>query len=297
VSALRELTVDEHRVAVERVRERREEGLRDPMGWLSLVGLHWLQPGETSFGGGATSGIVLRAEDGECPPVAGTFRLAADGAVSVDPAPGVELRTAGGEPVPPGTVLVDDENGKPTVLALGSLRLYVIHRGVDRAAIRVKDVAAPALRTFTGLDYFPPDPAWRFQARFIAASPGETVKVPDIVGDVIDEPTPGVVELAIDGQTHRLRALEAQPGHLWLIFGDETNGHETYGGGRFLVSGPLQPDDSVEVDFNLAYNPPCVFSPYATCPLPPEGNRLPIRVEAGEQTPASGPEHRSTLPP
>jgi uncharacterized protein (DUF1684 family) len=90
------------------------------------------------------------------------------------------------------------------------------------------------------------------------------------------------VELAIDGGTYRLAALESRPGHLWLVFGDATNGSETYGGGRFLVTGEVGPDDSVEVDFNVAYNPPCVFSPYATCPLPPPGNRLPIRVDAGE---------------
>ena len=97
------------------------------------------------------------------------------------------------------------------------------------------------------------------------------------------EPTPGVVELDIGGRAHRLAALESEAGRLWLVFGDETNGTETYGGGRFLVTGPVQPDGSVEVDFNLAYNPPCVFSPYATCPLPPDGNRLPVRIEAGER--------------
>lgn len=297
MNALRELSAEEHRAAVERVRERREAGLRDPMGWLTLVGLHWLQPGDTRFGrSDASNELVLQAQEGTVPGHAGTLHLAADRSVTVDPAEGVELQTANGAVVAAGTELVDDENGEPTILALGSLRLYVIHRGEGRAAIRVKDVAARTLRDFNGLDYFAPDPAWRLVARFLAANPGETVKVPDIVGDVLDEPTPGSVELTLDGQPHRLRALEAQPGHLWLIFGDTTNGRETYGGGRFLVTGPVQPDDSVEIDFNLAYNPPCVFSPYATCPLPPEGNRLSVRVEAGEKVWGSG-EHRSTLPP
>ncbi len=98
-----------------------------------------------------------------------------------------------------------------------------------------------------------------------------------------------MVELVIDGQVRRLACARGGSGRLWLVFGDETNGGETYGGGRFLVTGPVQPDGRVEVDFNLAYNPPCVFSPYATCPLPPDGNRLPLRIEAGERAfPGSG---------
>jgi uncharacterized protein (DUF1684 family) len=159
----------------------------------------------------------------------------------------------------------------------------LIRRGSGRMALRVKDTAVPALREFKGLDYFPIDPAWRVPGRLHPAEPGTTMAVPDIVGDVLAEATPGVVALELGGAAHRLHALEAQPGHLWLVFGDATNGGETYGGGRFLVTGPVQPDNSVDVDFNLAYNPPCVFSPYATCPLPPDGNRLPVRIEAGER--------------
>ena len=107
--------------------------------------------------------------------------------------------------------------------------------------------------------------------------------MPDVVGDILAEPTPGVVEFTVRGRPYRLDALEAMPGHLSLIFRDGTSGHETYGGGRFLTSGAVEPDDSVEIDFNLAYNPPCVFSPFATCPLPPERNTLSLRIEAGEK--------------
>ena len=171
----------------------------------------------------------------------------------------------------------------PTALGLASLRLQLIRRGKGRLGLRVRDTAAPALRTFTGLPYFDIDPAWRLVGRLQPAEPGATIPVPDVLGDVNEEPTPGVVELSVRGRVHRLAALESSAGRLWLVFGDETNGTETYGGGRFLVTGPVQPDRLVEVDFNLAYNPPCVFSPYATCPLPPDGNRLPIRIEAGER--------------
>ncbi|TME30085.1 MAG: DUF1684 domain-containing protein, partial [Chloroflexi bacterium] len=230
------------------------------------------------------------AADGAVPGVAGSLRVA-DGEVTVHPSD--PSLTIGGAPVPEGTVLDDDQAEEgPTVLELSSLRAYVIRRGEGRLALRVKDVAAPALREFRGLDYFSIDPAWRVTGRLLPAEPGATLSVPDVVGDVVAEPTPGVVAFELEGSAYRLHALEAQPGHLWLIFGDETNGEETYGGGRFLVTGPVQPDDSVEVDFNLAYNPPCVFSAFATCPLPPEGNRLAARVEAGERMwGSSGPHH------
>lgn len=273
--------VARHRHAVESVRERRDASLRDPMGWLTLVGLHWLTTGEQRFGSDPGGEIVLHAEEGAIPPLAGRLELANE-EVRVHPAAGVALTVNGG-PVPDGLRLADDEEDEPTVLELASLRMYLIRRGEDRLALRVKDVASRALREFTRLDYYPIDPRWRVTGRLMPATPGAWIQVPDIVGDALALPTPGDVVFERGGRTHRLHALEAQPGHLWLVFGDETNGTETYGGGRFLVTGPVQPDDSVEVDFNLTYNPPCVFSPFATCPLPPEGNRLPVRVEAGEQ--------------
>lgn len=275
-----ELDAAAHARGVLAVREQREAGLRDPMGWLSLVGLHWLAPGRTAFGADPGNAIVLRAEEGEVPPTAGTFTVA-DGAVTLEAAAG--LTVEGSAPDGPIPMLPDDADEGPTIVELASLRLYVIERGAGRLAIRVKDLAAPALRAFTGLDYFAPDPAWRVVGRLEPAEPGATIRVPDIVGDLLDEPTPGDLVFEVGGEQHRLHAQEASPGHLWLIFGDETNGAETYGGGRFLVSGPVRPDLSVDVDFNLTYNPPCVFSPYATCPLPPAGNRLPIRVPAGER--------------
>lgn len=274
------------------MRERREAGLRDPMGWLSLVGLHWLDEGSTAFGADAANPIVLHAEEGTIPANAGTFEVSGTRVV-VHPAPDAAL-LRDGDPVPDGLELIDDDSdddGGPTILELASLRLYLIRRGAGRLGIRVKDTASTALRAFQGIDCYPVDPAWRVVGRLEPADPGATIAVPDVVGDVLDEPTPGDVVFEAGGARHRLRALESMPGHLWLIFADATSGHETYGAGRFLVTGALQADGSVEIDFNLAYNPPCVFSPYATCPLPPAGNRLPMRVEAGERLPKGGTLH------
>ncbi len=273
----------EHARRVALMRERREAGLRNPEGWLSLVGLHWLTPGTVEFGGEVTSGIRLASAAGPLPPIAGSFEIGEEG-VRVHPLAGSGLELPDGAPVPDGLLLVDDaRDDGPTVLALGSLRLSLIRRGSDRLAIRVRDIASRVLREFTGLRYFPVDLRWRTTGSLESAEPGATIAVPDVIGERVDEPTPGDVVFEIDGAVHRLHAMESLPGHLWLVFGDATNGVETYGGGRFLVTGPVQADGSVEIDFNLAYDPPCVFTPYATCPLPPEGNRLPIRIEAGER--------------
>ncbi len=274
------MTSEEHRASIEAVRRRREQRLRDPEGWLSLVGLHWLHEGENRFGTDPANEVTLAAQSGQLPALAGRLTVN-EGHVTASAEPGAGVTVAEG-PLADGTELVDDSEDHPTVLALGSLRFYLVRRG-ERLGIRVKDGAAPAIKAFNGLDYFPIDPKWRLDARLEAAPPGTTILVPGILGDINAEDSPGVVSFEFDGQVYKLKALEAQPGHLWLIFGDETNGNETYGGGRFLVTGPVQPDDSLEVDFNLTYSPPCAFSSYATCPLPPEGNRLPLRIEGGEK--------------
>jgi uncharacterized protein len=273
-----------YRASIDAARADRNAGLRDPMSWLTLVGLHWLHEGQQTFGSDPGCDIALHAEQGEVPAIAGTFEVL-DGRVLVH-AETDEL-TVAGRPVDGVMALVDDGDGEvePTILELASLRLHVIRRGGDRLAIRVRDTRATTLLAFGGVRTFATDPAWRLTARLIPAAPGATIKVADVVGDVTDGETPGDVELEIEGGTHRLHALEASRDRLWLVFGDATNGRETYGGGRFLVTGEVQPDGSVEVDFNRAYNPPCVFSPYATCPMVPAGNQLPIRVEAGETLP------------
>jgi len=270
-----------HGAVIERERADREARLRDPMGWLSLVGLHWLAPGLQRFGGGADNEIVLRAEAGEVPPTAGTIEVSGD-RVTVHPGPGAAL-TVDGQPLASALELADDEADTPTVVELASLRLVLIRRGESGLALRVRDTSAPVLRTFAGLDYFDIDRRWRLTGRLQRADPVATIPVPDVLGNVRAERSPGAVEFDVRGRTYRLHALEAGPDALWLIFADGTSGHETYGAGRFLVTGSVQPDDTVELDFNLAYNPPCVFSPYATCPLPPSGNRLDIRIEAGER--------------
>ena len=180
--------------------------------------------------------------------------------------------------------LMDDETGAATILEIGDLRQCLIRRG-GRPALRTWNLVAPARASFEGVPHWPVDPAWRLEARF-RPTPDRVIRVPDVIGVAADQTSPGEVSFAVGGETHRLEALPGGPdGALWLVFGDATNGGETYGGGRFLYTDPPTADGHVAVDFNRAYNPPCVFSPFATCPLPWPANRLPIRIEAGERLP------------
>lgn len=262
--------IEAHERAVEAWRAARYAALRRDVGWLSLAGLNWLNPGVNRIGSDPELEVTLPAG----PPLAGTITVADDG-LSAD-----GVFTHDGAPVE-ALPLADDSAGEPTMLELGDLRFCVIQRG-GRHAIRTWDTRSAALREFDGIDHWPVDPAWRIGARF-EPTPGRMVPVPDVLGLIEKEESPGEVVFEVGGVAHRLQALEGGPkGELWLVFGDETNGDQTYGGGRFLyTAAPVE--GSVEVDFNRAYNPPCVFSPFATCPLPWPENRLPIRIEAGER--------------
>ena len=256
---------------VEAWRGDRDARLRRPDGWLALVGLHWLKPGENRLGEHPANEVILRGEG--IPPRVGSLWVE-DGNVRFVPHQGVAL---------PEMPLDDDLAGAPTVLELGSLRFHIIRRG-ERLGLRVRDAAAPALESFHGLRHFPIDPSWRVTAHLEPADPDATIEIVDITGATSREATAGSIAFEHDGSTWRILAQPGgDDGSLWLIFGDATNGTDTYGGGRYLYTEPVAADGSVVADFNLAYNPPCVFSPYATCPLPPVENRLSLRIEAGER--------------
>jgi uncharacterized protein len=265
------VTDAEHAAQVEAWRADRDARLRRPDGWLALVGLHWLKPGENRLGEHPANEVVLRGKG--VPPRVGSLWVE-DGRVRFVPHQGVDL---------PALALEDDLDGAPTVLELGILRFHVIRRG-ERLGLRVRDALAPALERFDGLQHFPVDPSWRVTARLEPAGLGAMVEIVDITGATSREATPGSIAFERDGSTWRIVAQPGgEDGSLWLIFGDATNGTDTYGGGRYLYTEPVAADGSVVADFNLAYNPPCVFSPYATCPLPPAENRLALRIEAGER--------------
>ena len=164
----------------------------------------------------------------------------------------------------------------------GKGRATVIKRG-DRYALRVRHAEAPTRTGFSGLDYWPADPDWRVDATFVANPPGQTIEVANIIGTTDQVPNPGAIEFERDGKVHRIEALDEGGDELFLVFADRTNGHGSYGAGRFLYVPKPDATGHLPVDFNRAYNPPCAFTAFATCPLPPPENRLDLAITAGEK--------------
>ncbi len=265
--------------AIDNWHAERVRVLRSETGWLTLAGLHRLESGEYSIGAAESNGIVLTSAPS---PVLGVI-VVTDGGVVFTAADSAVVEVFDTDPpVPVATVpLVSDATGAPTVLASGPVLFHIIDRSGE-LFLRVRDRNSPTLRDFTGIERFPVDPRWRVIGTLIPEQ-GATVAVPNILGQVETLPCPGVVEFVLEGKTHRLRPTLQADGSLFFVFADTTNGKETYGAGRFLKTDPVGTDGRVELDFNRAYNPVCSFSAYATCPLPPEGNRMPVAVRAGER--------------
>lgn len=267
-----------HRAAIEVWQANRVESLTAPDGWLSLVGLYWLQSGPQSFGRDPQADLAL--DNANLPPLAGVFTLT-DGQVSFAAAPGV-LALHNDQPVDT-AVLAPDTTSEPTMLSVGSLRFYVIARD-GKLGVRFKDSAASARVNFHGLDYFPIDARWRVTAEFIPYEPVKHIPILNVLGMKIDMISPGTLVFELNGQEYRLDpVLEEGSDELFIMLADATSGHETYGAGRYMYV-PMPVDGQVVLDFNKAYNPPCAFSNFATCPLPPAQNRLDLRIEAGEKT-------------
>jgi len=265
-----------YRQEIEAWRQERVDGLKEDDSWFTLVGLFWLDEGENRFGSDPEDKVVL--PEGKSPKVAGVLVRQGD-KVSIRVEPGAKV-TSAGKPVT-AMELNTDSSEERTVLEMGSVSFFVIQRG-DRLGVRVKDKQSAALAAFHGLDNYAIQPAWRIEARFEPYDPPKKVAIPNVLGQVIEDESPGAVVFDRQGKTYRLDTLGDPAKELSLIFGDQTNGKETYGAGRFLDTGPVE-GGIVVVDFNTAYNPPCAFTAFATCPLPPAQNRLALRVEAGEK--------------
>jgi uncharacterized protein (DUF1684 family) len=273
-------TVDPaYRQQIDQWHAERLERLRAPDGWLTLVGLHPLPPGASTVGSDRGRDIRLNAY---VEPDLGVIRVADDG-ISYVPVVSAKVQIDGEEatearPVP----LRSDAGGDPTVVSTGTVSFYVIERG-GRPFLRVKDSASERRREFEGIERFPVRERWRVAARLETVNVPPTVPITDILGNVTQEPSPGVLVFQLEGRPHRLIPM-AEPGApLFVVFGDATNGESTYGGGRFLSLDPPAPDGTVIIDFNRAINPPCAFTPYSTCPMPPRENVLPLAVTAGEK--------------
>lgn len=256
----------------------RVEGLRREDGWLTLVGLHPLHAGVNLLGSGEGTDVRLITK---APQQVGAITIG-PGQILFAAHPGVEVFQQESESAEPvvSREIQSDNPGPPTILRTGSLLFHVIARG-DLKFLRVKDTQAEVLQHFEGIDRFPVDDRWRVTAR-IEAGPA-TIKVPNVLGQIDEVASPGILVFKIKGRAYRLTPQGVPGEGLFIVFGDNTNGQTTYAGGRFLSTEPPAPDGTVVLDFNRATNPPCVFTSYATCPLPSVDNLLDVAVEAGEK--------------
>jgi len=253
-----------------------DDRLRKEDGWLTLIGLHWLHEGINTIGSNPTSDIPLPAD--KAPAYLGTITLT-DGQATLQVAADVAVMVDGNRT---STALLRDDTavGGPSQVSISSLTFFVIQRG-DDYAVRVRDANNPARLAFTGRKWFPIDPQYRVNAIFVPYPAPHTLQIVNFVGQTVPMNSPGQVEFVLHGQRLSLEAFSAADNQLWFVFKDVTSGSSTYGAGRFLYA-PLSADNTVSLDFNKAYHPPCAFTPYATCPLPPKGNVLPVPIRAGE---------------
>lgn len=267
--------LEDHHELIMEWRKKRHDRLASEDGWMTLVGLEWLQNGENRIGQGAGNEIHIAGG----PDYWGTIYLEADGlkfvraetqSVTVDGAFADEV------------MMVADTEGQPTLVKSGTVSFHPIFR--ESYALRIKDSQAPARVQFRGVDNYQIQKDWRISGRLIPAEAGAMIEIGNVLGQLYPSPVMGQFEFERDGETYRLVALGDEDSEsLWFIFADRTNSHGTYGAGRFLYSDGTPEDGQLIVDFNKAYNPPCAFNDYSTCPLPPQENRLNLLVTAGEK--------------
>ena len=261
---------------------KRVNRLKADDGWLNLVGRFWLEKGESTFGYSQDNDIVI--ESSKLPEHIGSF-IFNDTTVTFKAKDDVEV-LLDGKPVKE-IVLVDDQKKDMTVLQIGSIKFNLIIRDT-LYGIRFRDLNSDLVKNFKGVDRFPIDESWKITAKFEAYNPVEEIDVPNVLGQISKEKSPGAVVFERDGKTHRIDAVDEGGDKLFLIIADQTSGEETYGGGRFMYVNKPDSTGTILLDFNKAYNPPCVFTKYATCPLPPLQNYLKLRIEAGEKVYGEG---------
>jgi uncharacterized protein len=266
-------------------RASRAASLQAPEGWLSLIGLDWLQEGDNSFGSNADNRIQIGAK---IPGHIAIVRVEKSTLRLVPPSGGFPAGFfVNGKPAEEGALGADD-SANPSKLTVGTITIIIIKRD-GRFALRIKDPQAPTRVSFHGLKWYPPNAAYRVRAKWIPNNPPKVLEIPTILGTTTHLPAPGVAEFTIDGETVRLEPVLEDPKstELFFIMRDTTSKKTTYGAGRFLYTelpnhGVSQPGE-LWLDFNRLVNPPCAFTPYATCPLPPPQNRLTVAIPAGEQ--------------
>ena len=263
-----------HPVVVEKWRAKHEADYRRD--WVTIAGLHPFKPGPNTAGSAKQNDIVLPAS---APPAVGTFILE-DQRVRFEPAPGTTVLLKN-EPVRSAIEVRDDRRPGADELVVGDLRL-VVHVSGETRSLRVRDPNGPLAKGFLGFTWFPIDAQYRVVGRFIRDAQPQRVKVLNTFNEIDEYTTDGVVGFTLLGETLRLRPFTTRPKRLYIVFKDASSGHETYEAARFLYA-DLRDDGTAVLDFNQAYNPPCAFNPYTTCPIPLRENNLPVKILAGEK--------------
>jgi len=257
--------------------QKRINRLKADDGWLNLVGRFWLKQGESTFGSAKDNDIVV--ESSKLPEHIGSF-IFEDSVVTFRALDGVNVML--GDMSVKEIVLVDDQKSDVTVLQIGSVKFNLIVRNT-LYGIRFRDLNSDLVKNFKGVERFPIDESWKIAAKLEAYNPVKEIDVPNVLGQISKEKCPGAVVFERDGKTHRIDAVDEGGDRFFLIIADQTSGEETYGGGRFMYVNKPDSTGTILLDFNKAYNPPCVFTKYATCPLPPLQNYLKLKIEAGEK--------------
>ncbi len=255
--------------------KERIENLKKENGWLNLVGLYWLKKGDNKFGSDKSNDIIF--PEGKAPKFIGSLILE-DSTVTAKINPDAEVKSGGVKII--SLKLKDDLHGE-TVLESGSLRWFIIKRG-DKYGVRLRDLNSDLLKNFTGIDTYPVNSNWRFEASLEPYPAPKKVLIQNVLGQIDSVLVPAALKFEKEGIVYRIDPLDAGRQY-FILFADETSGNETYGSGRFLYADKTDSTGKIIIDFNKAYNPPCAFTKYATCPLPPQQNYLKMNITAGEK--------------
>jgi uncharacterized protein (DUF1684 family) len=262
---------------IETWHQKRETNLKKETGWLTVSGLFWLDEGENTFGSSKENKIVFPA--GKAAEQIGVFTLLND-EVRLTILPNVEVKR-NDTLFSTGIIFNKDIEEQSVILSHRNLRWFIIKRG-SRYGVRLRDLESDARKNFTHIERFAVDEKWKINAIYVAPSTKKTIPIHDVIGNTTETTFGGTLKFEVNGQTYILDATLEGEDDLFIVFGDYTNGVKSYGAGRFLYAKKPKEGNKVVLDFNKSYNPPCAFTDFATCPLPPDQNKLQFEITAGE---------------
>lgn len=270
--------IADHKKDVEDWYNKRVENLKSRDGWLNLAGLYWLHDGINSFGSDESNDIVFPV--GKIAPKAGYFMVKGD-QVTLTISKGARILVNGRPTRGLETIVFHPDSVRPIRQVHETLEWHIIKRD-DRIGVRLRDLESSAVRNFKGIDRYPVDYAWKLKARFEPATEGATINITNVLGQTTAQRLEGTLFFHVGEKEYHLSATGEEE-KLFIVFADSTNGKETYPAGRFIYVDRPDSTGAAYIDFNKSYNPPCAFTEFATCPLPPRENFLAIEISAGEK--------------